>query len=363
MTVRSELPVSPGQILSAGRFSCVVALRIVAGGLMASACSPTQPGGKTTVIPAPGIVCPAPPPSVQTSTQQPVTVTYGAPSVTDGTPPVSTMCAPASGSSFPVGTTTVTCTATDSVRRAARCSFSVVVVFVPPPPPRLSPMRFLAFGDSITQGAVPDGTFSARFRALQLLPPTLSYPGQLEMMLKARYTAQTAQIVVVNRGIQGEKATEGQLRLSRELAANMPDVLLLLEGVNDLNTGTPGSSITALAALRSMIIQANRNNVRVMIGTLLPEKAGGVDAGAFSLIVPFNSQLVPMAMNEGALVVDVYAEFLPNVSDWIGVDGLHPNETGYKALGQVFFNAIKSSFETPGSSTPTRSTPVRTLRR
>jgi lysophospholipase L1-like esterase len=236
-------------------------------------------------------------------------------------------------------------------------------VFVPPPP-RLSVTRFLAFGDSITQGAVPDGTFPARFRALQLLPSTLTYPGQLEIKLTARYTTQTAQIVVVNRGLQGEPAAAGQARLPRELAASTPDVLLLLEGVNDLNTGNPASSISAaIAALRSMIRQARGNNVRVMIGTLLPERAGGYNAGAINLIVPFNNQLIPMATAEGALVVDAYTEFLPHVSDWIGVDGLHPNVTGYQALGQLFFNAIKGSYEMPGSSTPTRSTPFRTLRR
>ena len=55
------------------------------------------------------------------------TVNYTTPAGTDncGTPTV--MCVPASGSSFPVGTTTVTCTATDASGNMGTCSFTVTV--------------------------------------------------------------------------------------------------------------------------------------------------------------------------------------------------------------------------------------------
>jgi len=244
----------------------------------------------------------------------------------------------------------------DAVRRTASCSFAVVVIFAPPPP-RLAVTRFLAFGDSITEGAVPDGSVPTRFRVLQILPPSQAYPGQLEIMLKARYTAQTMQITVSNRGVSRETAVVGAGRLPGALAADNPDVLLLLEGVNDLNLGDPAASMSAaLAALRAMIIQARGRNVRVLVGTLLAERADGYNAGAHDLIVPFNSQLVPMALAEGATVVDLYQPFSMHLNDWIGIDGLHPNPTGYQALAQLFFNTIKSSYEVAGSSSvPTQS--------
>ena len=47
-------------------------------------------------------------------------------------------CTPASGHMFPIGTTTVTCTATDSLNRQATCSFNVTVSKLPP----LSKTRF-----------------------------------------------------------------------------------------------------------------------------------------------------------------------------------------------------------------------------
>jgi HYR domain/Fibronectin type III domain len=51
----------------------------------------------------------------------------------DGSTPVTPSCAPPSGSSFPLGTTTVTCTATDSAGNTRSGTFSVVVQDATPP--------------------------------------------------------------------------------------------------------------------------------------------------------------------------------------------------------------------------------------
>ena len=54
-------------------------------------------------------------------------VTYPPPTVTDNLPGVSATCSPASGSTFPQGITTVTCTAIDTGGNRASCSFTVGV--------------------------------------------------------------------------------------------------------------------------------------------------------------------------------------------------------------------------------------------
>lgn len=54
-------------------------------------------------------------------------VTYTAPTATDNCPGVAAACNPASGSTFPLGTTNVTCTATDTAGLTASCTFSVTV--------------------------------------------------------------------------------------------------------------------------------------------------------------------------------------------------------------------------------------------
>jgi HYR domain-containing protein/putative Ig domain-containing protein len=75
----------------------------------------TGPSAITAVAP---LACPT-----TTST----TVSYPSPVVSDNCPGVTFACSPASGSSFSVGTTTVTCTATDSSGNKSSCSFTVSV--------------------------------------------------------------------------------------------------------------------------------------------------------------------------------------------------------------------------------------------
>jgi hypothetical protein len=54
-----------------------------------------------------------------------VTVTFATPTASDNCPGVTVACSPASGTCFPLGTTTVTCTATDAAGNTASCSFTV----------------------------------------------------------------------------------------------------------------------------------------------------------------------------------------------------------------------------------------------
>lgn len=87
-------------------------------------------------------------------------VTYTAPTAVDATGrllPVS--CSPASGSTFPLGTTSVVCTATDSFGNTASASFNVTVVDTTPPVVTV-PANMTADATSLT-GAVVTFTTSA----------------------------------------------------------------------------------------------------------------------------------------------------------------------------------------------------------
>src|SRR6185503_14748462 len=78
----------------------------------------------------PAITCPP----NQTNTCAPpqgANVTYPAPTVVGGKTPIATNCTPASGSLFPIGTTTVTCTVTDAEGLSDTCSFTVTVTEKP----------------------------------------------------------------------------------------------------------------------------------------------------------------------------------------------------------------------------------------
>ncbi|HLG15598.1 MAG TPA: HYR domain-containing protein [Blastocatellia bacterium] len=74
----------------------------------------------------PSITCPA---NIVTASEDPggttVQVFYPAPMASDNCPGVGVACVPPSGSFFPRGTTTVTCTATDTSGNAKMCSFTI----------------------------------------------------------------------------------------------------------------------------------------------------------------------------------------------------------------------------------------------
>jgi uncharacterized delta-60 repeat protein len=83
-------------------------------------------GGTDTTPPT--IVCPL---DLQALTSRPreacATLNYPPPVVSDNLPGATFVCAPPSGSCFPVGSTTVSCTATDAAGNTASCSFTITV--------------------------------------------------------------------------------------------------------------------------------------------------------------------------------------------------------------------------------------------
>jgi subtilisin-like proprotein convertase family protein len=75
----------------------------------------------------PVITCPANITAATANVNDPCTVVNYTTTASDNCPGVTVVCTPPSGSCFPVGTTTVTCTATDASGNTATCSFTVSV--------------------------------------------------------------------------------------------------------------------------------------------------------------------------------------------------------------------------------------------
>ncbi len=81
---------------------------------------------------APDITCPADP-TVECTSPLGAIVTFAV-SATDTCDPIpSIVCVPPSGSTFPLGTTMVTCTATDASGNSSQCTFDVIVEDTTPP--------------------------------------------------------------------------------------------------------------------------------------------------------------------------------------------------------------------------------------
>jgi uncharacterized repeat protein (TIGR01451 family) len=97
----------------------------------AATTDPDTPNNSATATvtadnPPPAITCPANIVQSNDPGQCGAVVTFS-PTVEDNCPGTTVVCSPDSGSTFPKGTTTVTCTATDSGGASATCTFTVTV--------------------------------------------------------------------------------------------------------------------------------------------------------------------------------------------------------------------------------------------
>src|SRR4051812_5708350 len=273
--------------------------RLSAGALvaatLATSCggSPTQPTPATLTVTCPASIT-APSPDGNA-----VVVTFNPAHTSGGTAPVATSCSSQSGWSYPVGSTPVNCTATDAKQQPATCTFQVNVTA----PPRLTATKFVAFGDSITAGVLaecptrllPATPYLTWFRDLELLrsAPTVphSYPAQLQRQLAQRYTLQEPGVANEGRGGEctiGCPPPNGVDRLPGVLAAARPEVLLLQEGINNINANLGSSIPNVITGLTMMIQQAKAQGVPVMAGTLLPERARAGRGHAADLVPPAN---------------------------------------------------------------------------
>ena len=162
----------------------------------------------------------------------------------------------------------------------------------------------LAFGDSLTYGVG--------------VKPEFSYPNQL---------AHLTGLQVINAGVSGEVTSDGLLRLEKNLETLQPDLILLLEGGNDILRNKPFDEIKT--NLSKMIALAERDNIPViLIG--VPRK------NLFSRTASFYSELA----DQHQLIFDgeIIAELLKTPS--MKSDSVHFNQRGYRKLAENIYQLI-----------------------
>ena len=279
-----------------------------------------------------GIACPTVP-RAQSLDGGPVTVDFGAPVVSGGQQPVTVGCSLDSGGVFDIGSTPGTCWASDALQQTASCDFRVTVLG----PPKLAVTRFLAFGDSITAGVVSSPGGGSR------LDVHNAYPARLQRGLASRYMTQN--MSVINAGRQGEHASEAVGRFRSELARHRPEVVMLMEGTNDLYGERRDGAERAAAALEEMVSAARAARVDVVLMTVPPQR------NREALVVDFNQRIRSIAGRRDALFADVHRVLLDgpcsglSTIPCIGSDGLHPTAQGYELMAQELERVLVARYD------------------
>jgi lysophospholipase L1-like esterase len=315
--------------------------------------------GNDPVIPTPStnpptMTCPADV-SARVSLNASQLVEFAAPTVSGGVAPVTLTCTPASGSRFSLGTTSVTCVVADSLNHTGQCSFKVTLTRA-----TLGATRFLAFGDSVTQG---QNGLSESLVAPRYVDVPNAYPTKLQASLQRDFPDQG--IVVVNEGLGGEFVEDALERLRGVLVQDQPDAVLLLDGYNNLlNWCSQSQGVTLACATTIDLVVAklgecvrtarSSSGVRyVFLSTLTPS---GLLRGSFDrrisldAVIRLNAKIAEMAGAEGATLVNPYPLFLGRESELVNDDGLHLTAAGNEVLAAVFFDKITATI--PQTSVP-----------
>jgi lysophospholipase L1-like esterase len=203
-------------------------------------------------------------------------------------------------------------------------------------------------GEDGNVAAVRTPAASDRPRPYVLFPPAQTYPGVLQQLLASRYTAQS--ITVMNQGVPGERASwsDTRTRFARVVGSGRYDVVLIMEGANDLAERNAQITDAAIDSLRQMLRDGRSRGVRPYLATIPPQLPGGFrSALSWPLVAPFNDRVRALAASEGVTLADVYAELVTNTGLYINSDGEHLTEQGYAKIADVFFKAVKSTLERP----------------
>jgi lysophospholipase L1-like esterase len=198
----------------------------------------------------------------------------------------------------------------------------------------------VAYGDSITDGAKSAMDVNHRWpNVLANRLITVKGPNRF---------------AVVDAGIGGNKiisdatgrniayGVNGLARLERDaLAQAGVKYLLLLEGINDLSSNASVDDL--VAGMKQIIERCHENGIRVIGGTITPAERAGARANGLS-----DRETRRLALNEwirNGKSFDGYVDFEKAVEDpaqpgsmkaeYDSGDHLHPNDAGYKAMGEA----------------------------
>jgi lysophospholipase L1-like esterase len=192
----------------------------------------------------------------------------------------------------------------------------------------------LCFGDSITYGVtlqapLPGGASGA-------LALTEGYVPKLWRLLQAKYGSG---LMLVNDGIGGETSDEGLDRFQDEIHLYHPDLVLLLEGVVDVNNTDP--RFTAVRDnLAEMMRIAHREGTPIIIGTYPLLNPDGFRTSGASNVSRLNEIIRSEAGKQAVPVADHEKAFGDTSGQ--GPDGLHPNNFGYEVMAGVWFASIEA---------------------
>jgi acyl-CoA thioesterase-1 len=169
-----------------------------------------------------------------------------------------------------------------------------------------SPVKLVAFGDSLTAG--------------YLLKPDQSFPAQLSKALAAKGYA----VDVTNAGVSGDTTAAGLERFEWAVPSETEAVILEL-GANDALRGQPPAE--AKANLERIIVRLKERNIAILlVGMRAPSNWGD------DYLREFNGMYRELADKHGLILFPFFLEGIALQKSMNLDDGIHPNDKGVAVI-------------------------------
>ncbi len=196
------------------------------------------------------------------------------------------------------------------------------------------------WGDSITRGYPYPATRE-------------NYPTRLQGMLDAAYGSGSYQII--NRGVDGYRADQVRAKASAWLAADSPDIVLLMIGTNDMTGGQTIKStrveVQEIIDLVTGHINPDGSRPRIVVSSIIPSLAY-----QSWLLGLYNDDLASHLTGMASWFTSNWDDFYDGdtglAKAWLMADNFHPNSDGYKVMAENWFKTITSLPENRPPDTP-----------
>ncbi len=169
-----------------------------------------------------------------------------------------------------------------------------------------SPVKLVAFGDSLTAG--------------YQLKPDQSFPAQLAKALAAKGYA----VNVTNAGVSGDTTAAGLERFEWAVPRDTEAVILEL-GANDALRGQPPAE--AKANLERIIVRLKERNIAVLLAGMRAPSNWGDD-----YLREFNGMYRELADKHGLILFPFFLEGIALQKSMNLDDGMHPNDKGVAVI-------------------------------
>jgi lysophospholipase L1-like esterase len=213
------------------------------------------------------------------------------------------------------------------------------------PCPATGSCKIMPFGDSITQGYNVNGGYRAPLFHLALAAGReITFVGSAN-----DYSVPTVDGVTFPRNHEGHGGytIEGNNGIAQFVNTSIPNyqphIITLMIGTNDINGNVDvPNAPNRLGQLLDSIF-ARSANILVVLAQIVPSRTDGTNNNirTYNAAMP---NLVQMRVGQGhhVVLVDMYGAFTAdsNYKNSLLGDNLHPNQTGYNKMADVWFAAL-----------------------